>query len=94
MLSVVAFAVSLQAWAHRATIVGVVHAFGDSVGRMRDVDVSLDPTGRSVRTAMATMTIAGKRVDYPVRHGETSRVNARRSLSDLLGAITMTNIVR
>ena len=104
--------------AQTATIVGTVHVSGDSVRRLRAVDVLLDPTDRRTRTdslgefrfvgvdpgeyrvrvrrigfeavvtkvvvvanrevavsvamvssaqAIATMTIAGKRIDYPVR---------------------------
>ena len=123
------FGASLHAGAQTASIVGVVHVFGDSVGRLRDVDVSLDPTDRTTRTdtlgrfrfsglrsgtyrlrvrrvgfdatlmtvvasanvetavniamksftqAMATMTIAGRRVDYPVRLAE-AYTRVRRS---------------
>ena len=106
------------ALAQTGTITGTVHVAGDSVRRLRDVGVVLDPTDRQTRTdslggfrfagvaageyrvrvrrvgfeanvmkviatadrdvavnvamkataqAMATMTIAGKRIDYPVR---------------------------
>ena len=106
------------AQAQTAAIVGTVHVFGDSVRRLRDVAVVLDPIDRQTRTdsvggfrfdgvaageyrlrvrrvgfeaivmkvvavadgevpvnvamkssaqALATMTIAGKRIDYPVR---------------------------
>ena len=106
------------AQAQTAKIVGIVHVAGDSVRRLRDVDVTLDPTDRQTRTdslgtfrfsgvaageyrvrvrrigfeavvmkvvavtdrevavnvamvssarAIATMTISGKRIDYPVR---------------------------
>ncbi len=117
------------AHAQTAAIVGTVHAFGDSVRRLRDVDVALDPTKRQTRTdslgafrfagvaageyrvrvrrvgfeaivmkvvvvadgevavniamkssaqAMATMTISGKRIDYPVRLAE-AYTRVRRS---------------
>ncbi len=109
------------AQAQTAAIVGTVHVAGDSVRRLRGVDVVLNPTDRQTRTdsvggfrfagvaageylvrvrrvgfdaiamkvvvvadrevavniamkssaqAMATMTIAGKRIDYPVRLAE------------------------
>ena len=117
------------AQAQTAAIVGTVHVFGDSVRRLRDVDVVLDPTDRRTRTdslgafrfsgvaageyrvrvrrigfeavvmkvmavadreaatnvamvssaqAIATMTIAGKRIDYPVRLTD-AYVRMRRS---------------
>ena len=123
------FCVSLAVEAQTATIVGIVNVFGDSVNRMRDVEVALDPAERTTRTdtlgrfrfsglrpgtyrvrvrrvgfdatvmqiitsanvetsvniamkpftqSMATMIIAGKRVDYPVRLAE-AYTRVRRS---------------